>query len=57
MDTTAALLFFITLFFGVLLLKSRRFIEYFPAFALLLAAVSISPLLEKWSEQRPEWGR
>jgi hypothetical protein len=28
--------------FGVLVLKSRRFIEYFPAFALIFAAVSVS---------------
>jgi hypothetical protein len=32
--------------FGFLLFKSRRFVEYYPAFALVFAALSIAPLLE-----------
>ena len=44
-DGTAAVLLFIALFFGALLLKSRRFIEYYPAFALLFCAVAWKPLL------------
>jgi len=32
--------------FGFMLFKSRRFIEYFPAFTLIFAALSLSPLAE-----------
>jgi hypothetical protein len=39
--------FALAVFFGVLTLKARRFIEYFPAFALIFAALSVSPLLER----------
>ena len=38
--------------FGVMLLQSRRFIEYFPPFALILAAFAWTPLLEAWLAQR-----
>jgi hypothetical protein len=37
--------FFLSLIFGYLLFKSRRFIEYFPPFALIFAALSVGPLL------------
>jgi hypothetical protein len=50
MDTAAATLFLIALLFGLLLLKSRRFIEYFPAFALLFGAVAWAPLLKSWRQ-------
>ncbi|NTU65945.1 MAG: hypothetical protein HGB05_21695, partial [Chloroflexi bacterium] len=33
--------------FGFLTFKSRRFIEYFPAFALIFAALSVSPLIDR----------
>ncbi len=48
MNSSTALLFFITLFFGALLFKSRRFIEYFPAFALLFCAVAWQPPFDLW---------
>ena len=51
MDTTTAVLFFVALFFGALLLKSRRFIEYFPAFVLIFCAVAWKPLLKKWQQR------
>jgi len=38
--------------FGFMLLKSRRFVEYFPAFALLFLALSAGPLLGKWLDYR-----
>jgi hypothetical protein len=44
--TLAALL--LSIAFGFLLLKSRRFIEYWPPFALIFAALSSAPLLERW---------
>jgi asparagine N-glycosylation enzyme membrane subunit Stt3 len=37
--------FTLSIIFGYLLFKSRRFIEYFPPFALIFAALSIGPLL------------
>lgn len=42
---TALLLAFLT---GFMLLQARRFVEYFPAFALLFAALAISPLIHSW---------
>lgn len=48
MNTNTATLFLIALLFGFLLFKSRRFIEYYPAFALLFCAVAWSALLEEW---------
>jgi hypothetical protein len=37
--------------FGAMLFKSRRFIEYYPAFALLFLALSSRPLLQKWIDE------
>lgn len=44
-----------TAVFGLMLLRARRFIEYFPAFVLILAAVALSPLLVSWWEQKRPW--
>lgn len=33
---------------GYMLFESRRFVEYFPAFALLFLAFAAAPLLERW---------
>ncbi|MCP4423741.1 MAG: hypothetical protein GY803_04535 [Chloroflexi bacterium] len=52
--TTLASLGLATLF-GYMLFQSRRFVEYFPPFALIFAAFSISPILTEWLEG--EWGR
>lgn len=51
MEPATAVLFFVTLFFGALLFKSRRFIEYFPAFALLFCAAAWKPLLANWQRR------
>jgi hypothetical protein len=51
----AALL--ISIMFGFLLLKSRRFIEYFPPFALIFAALSCAPLVEQWRAGLVRWQR
>lgn len=41
-------------FFGFLLFRARRFIEYFPAFVLIFTALSLSPVLREWVEgKRP----
>jgi hypothetical protein len=47
-DTRTATLFGLTVLFGLMLFKSRRFVEYFPAFALLFGAVAWTPLFEQW---------
>jgi hypothetical protein len=36
--------------FAAMLFKSRRFIEYYPAFVLLFLALSAAPTLRKWAE-------
>jgi hypothetical protein len=48
MDTRTATSLFLAAMFGALLFKSRRFVEYFPAFALVFAAMAWKPLLERW---------
>jgi intracellular septation protein A len=40
--------FGLVLIFGFMLFKSRRFVEYFPPFALIFLALSVSPLLASW---------
>jgi len=45
MDTRTATTLFTTALFGFLLFQSRRFIEYFPPFALIFAAFAWSPVL------------
>ncbi len=44
--------FLLMLLFGIMLLKARRFIEYFPPFALIFAALTVGPLLYEWYTQR-----
>ena len=34
--------------FGFMLFESRRFVEYFPPFALIFSALSVAPLLRDW---------
>jgi hypothetical protein len=50
-DRATLTAFALAVFFGVLTLKARRFIEYFPAFALIFAALSVSPLLDRAAER------
>ena len=45
MDARTLTSFLLAVFFGLLLFQSRRFIEYFPPFALIFAAFAWSPLL------------
>ncbi len=44
MDARTALGLFASLLFGLMLFQARRFVEYFPPFALLFAAFAWSPL-------------
>jgi hypothetical protein len=45
MDLRTATSFLITLLFGLMLFQARRFVEYFPPFALIFAAFAWAPLL------------
>jgi intracellular septation protein A len=47
-DKATLLAFSLVIFFGYLLFRSRRFIEYFPAFALIFMTLSLAPLLRGW---------
>jgi hypothetical protein len=44
MDSRAALGLFVSLLFGLMLFQARRFVEYFPPFALIFAAFAWAPL-------------
>jgi hypothetical protein len=57
MDRPTLVAFALSLVFGFMLFKSRRFVEYYPAFALIFAALSISPLIEGWLAAHPRWAR
>jgi hypothetical protein len=46
MDVRTALGLFVALLFGLMLFQARRFVEYFPPFALIFAAFAWTPLLE-----------
>ena len=46
MDARTALGLFVALLFGLMLFQARRFVEYFPPFALIFAAFAWTPLLE-----------
>ncbi|NWG20604.1 MAG: hypothetical protein HXY39_09775 [Chloroflexi bacterium] len=48
MDRSTLIAFGLSVFFGILLFKSRRFVEYFPPFALIFAALACAPLLRSW---------
>lgn len=48
-DRAALSAFGLSLVFGFLLFKSRRFIEYFPPFALIFAALSWQPIMEQFA--------
>jgi len=45
MDVRTALSLLVALIFGLMLLQARRFVEYFPPFALIFAAFAWAPLL------------
>lgn len=54
MDKGMLLALATAVFFGFLLFRARRFVEYFPAFVLIFTALSVSPVLREWvGEKRP----
>ena len=46
-DRAALAAFGLSLVFGFMLFKARRFVEYFPPFALIFAALTVNPLLDR----------
>jgi hypothetical protein len=46
MDARTALALFIALLFGLMLFQARRFVEYFPPFALIFAAFAWAPMFD-----------
>ena len=47
MDTRTAASLLLSLFFGLMLFQSRRFIEYFPPFALIFSAMAWAPIIPR----------
>jgi hypothetical protein len=46
MESRTALALFVSLLFGLMLFQARRFVEYFPPFALIFAAFAWAPMFE-----------
>ena len=57
MNRVTLTIFIVAILFAFMLFRSRRFVEYFPAFALLFAVVSIAPLFEEWLAGRSGWNK
>ena len=58
MTVRTATTFLLACLFGLMLFQSRRFIEYFPPFALIFAAFAWSPLIQRLLDsQRKKEGR
>jgi hypothetical protein len=58
MDKATLVMLGTAVFFAFLLFRARRFVEYFPAFALMFAALSMSPIITNWlREKRPSFYR
>jgi hypothetical protein len=53
MDARIALGLFASLLFGLMLFQARRFVEYFPPFALIFAAFAWSPLFDAATAPAP----
>ncbi len=53
-DRATLTAFLLAIFFGLLMFKSRRFIEYFPAFALIFAALSVERVVDS-AAQAGDW--
>ena len=51
MDLRTAVSFVLAVLFGLMLFQSRRFIEYFPPFALIFSAFAWTPLIQSLREQ------
>ena len=56
MDSRTALALFVSLLFGLMLFQARRFVEYFPPFALIFAAFAWAPMFESIPASEPSTG-
>jgi len=56
MDSRTATGFFLACLFGLMLFQARRFVEYFPAFALIFAAFAWAPILTDLRTAEPKLG-
>jgi hypothetical protein len=54
MDVRAAFALLATFLFGLMFLQARRFVEYYPPFALVFAAFSFTPLLDLAPASAPQ---
>jgi len=52
MDLRTLISFGLTCLFGLMLLQARRFVEYFPAFALVFAAFAWAPVIANFRPQK-----
>jgi hypothetical protein len=57
MDRATLTAFALSVLFGLMLFKSRRFVEYFPPFALLFCALAVAPVLAEWRAAGGIWRR
>lgn len=57
MDVKTGHALFVSVLFGLMLFQARRFIEYFPPFALIFAAFAWTPLLVEYRSIGPEANR
>lgn len=59
MNVPTATALILSIAFGFMLFQSRRFIEYFPAFVLIFAALAWSPIVRRWIDRKddPETNR
>ncbi len=55
MDIRTAVSFVLSVLFGLMLFQSRRFIEYFPPFALIFAAFAWTPLIQSARNHTNNW--
>ena len=55
LDRASLTAFGLAVVFGLMLLKARRFVEYYPAFALIFLALTAGPLVADWASRRPRW--
>ena len=55
MDARTLTTFLLAVIFGLMLFQSRRFIEYFPPFALIFTALAWTPLITSWTNSANTW--
>lgn len=54
MSRSTLIALILAVMFGLMMFKARRFVEYFPAFALIFGAFSLSPMLDRWASVQPQ---